>query len=109
MSAEYYKRLERGNATGVSEAVIDGISRALQLDEAEHAHLYDLIRTANAGAHPQRRRQPPGSAVDRRHAADHRRDVDRAGLHPERPTRRRRDQPARSGAVLRDVMTPGRR
>jgi transcriptional regulator with XRE-family HTH domain len=57
MSAEYYKRLERGSATGVSEAVIDGISRALQLDEAEHAHLYDLIRTANAGARPQRRRQ----------------------------------------------------
>ncbi|SBS71657.1 helix-turn-helix transcriptional regulator [uncultured Microbacterium sp.] len=58
MSAEYYKRLERGNATGVSDAVVDGVSRALQLDEAEHAHLYDLIRTANAGAHPQRRRQP---------------------------------------------------
>jgi transcriptional regulator with XRE-family HTH domain len=56
MSAEYYKRLERGNATGVSEAVIDGVSRALQLDEAEHSHLYDLIRAANAGAHPQRRR-----------------------------------------------------
>jgi len=57
MSPEYYKRLERGNATGVSEAVIDGISRALQLDEAEHAHLYDLVRAANAGVHPQRRRQ----------------------------------------------------
>lgn len=56
MSAEYYKRLERGNVTGVSEAVIDGISRALQLDEAEHAHLNDLIRAANAGVHPQRRR-----------------------------------------------------
>ena len=57
MSAEYYKRLERGNASGVSEAVLDGISRALQLDEAERAHLYELVRTANAGAHPQRRRQ----------------------------------------------------
>lgn len=56
MSAEYYKRLERGNATGVSQAVIDGVSRALQLDEAEHAHLDDLVRAANAGAHPQRRR-----------------------------------------------------
>ena len=56
MSAEYYKRLERGNAGGVSDAVIDGISRALQLNEAEHSHLYDLIRTANAGVHPQRRR-----------------------------------------------------
>jgi hypothetical protein len=56
MSAEYYKRFERGNATGVSEAVIDGVSRALQLDEAEHSHLYDLVRAANLGAHPQRRR-----------------------------------------------------
>lgn len=56
MSAEYYKRLERGNAAGVSEAVIDGISRALQLDEAEHSHFHDLIRAANAGAHPRRRR-----------------------------------------------------
>ena len=55
MSAEYYKRFERGNAAGVSEAVIDGVSRALQLDEAEHAHLYDLVRAANAGAHPQQR------------------------------------------------------
>lgn len=55
MSAEYYKRLERGNASGVSESVIDGISRALQLDDAEHAHLYDLIRAANAGTHPQQR------------------------------------------------------
>ncbi|MEV7693010.1 helix-turn-helix transcriptional regulator [Microbacterium sp. NPDC089189] len=62
MSAEYYKRLERGNATGVSDAVIDGVSRALQLDEVEHAHLYDLIRAANAGAHPQQRRRPARSA-----------------------------------------------
>ena len=59
MSSEYYKRLERGNAAGVSEAVIDGVSRALQLDEAEHAHLYDLVRTANAGAHPQQRARTP--------------------------------------------------
>jgi transcriptional regulator with XRE-family HTH domain len=56
MSAEYYKRLERGNAGGVSEAVIDGVSRALQLDEAEHSHLYHLVRAANAGTLPQARR-----------------------------------------------------
>ena len=55
MSAEYYKRLERGNAAGVSESVIDGVSRALQLDEAEHAHLQDLVRAANTGAHRQQR------------------------------------------------------
>jgi hypothetical protein len=56
MSTEYYTRLERGNATGVSEAVLDGVSRALQLDDAEHSHLHDLVRTANAGANPSRRR-----------------------------------------------------
>ena len=54
MSAEYYKRLERGNAKGVSDAVIDGVSRALQLDAAEHAHLCDLVRAANAGTPPAR-------------------------------------------------------
>jgi len=56
MSSEYYKRLERGNAKGASEAVIDGVSRALQLDEAEHSHLLELIRAANTGVHPARRR-----------------------------------------------------
>src|SRR3954471_6817288 len=58
MSTEYYVRLERGNATGVSEAVINGISRALQLDEAEHLHLYDMVRAANQGANPRHRRGP---------------------------------------------------
>jgi transcriptional regulator with XRE-family HTH domain len=58
MSVEYYVRLERGNAVGVSEAVLEGISRALRLDDAEHAHLVDLVRAANAGARPQQRRRP---------------------------------------------------
>jgi transcriptional regulator with XRE-family HTH domain len=48
ISVEYYTRLERGNATGVSESVLDGISRALQLDDSEHAHLHDLVRGATA-------------------------------------------------------------
>ena len=56
MSVEYYVRFERGNAKGVSEAVLEGISRALQLDDAERTHLYDLVRAANEGAHSQRRR-----------------------------------------------------
>jgi transcriptional regulator with XRE-family HTH domain len=58
MSTEYYVRLERGNAKGVSEAVLEGISRALQLSEAERTHFYNLVRAANAGARPQRRRPP---------------------------------------------------
>jgi transcriptional regulator with XRE-family HTH domain len=58
ISSEYYTRLERGNATGVSDSVIDGIAHALQLDEAERAHLLDLIRTA-ATTRPPRRRPAP--------------------------------------------------
>ena len=59
MSTEYYIRLERGNAKGVSESVLEGISQALKLDDAERAHLYDLVRAANEGAKPQRRRSAP--------------------------------------------------
>ncbi|MEV0894012.1 helix-turn-helix transcriptional regulator [Promicromonospora sp. NPDC050262] len=59
MSVEYYVRLERGNAAGVSEAVLEGISRALQLDDAERSHLYDLVRAANEGTHRQQRRARP--------------------------------------------------
>jgi transcriptional regulator with XRE-family HTH domain len=33
ISVEYYTRLERGNATGMSESVLDGVGRALQLNE----------------------------------------------------------------------------
>jgi transcriptional regulator with XRE-family HTH domain len=56
MSVEYYTRFERGNASGVSELVLEGIARALQLDDAERTHLYDLVRAANDGARPMRRR-----------------------------------------------------
>ena len=46
VSIEYYARLERGNLRGVSDSVLDSLARALQLDEAERAHLYDLARAA---------------------------------------------------------------
>ena len=52
ISSQYYTRLERGNATGVSESVIDGIARALQLDEAEQTHLMDLIHAAGTTRAP---------------------------------------------------------
>ena len=54
ISVEYYTRLERGSATGASSDVLEGIARALQLDEAERAHLLDLVRTATS--RPARRR-----------------------------------------------------
>jgi transcriptional regulator with XRE-family HTH domain len=55
VSVEYYKRLERGNASGASEAVLEALASALQLDDAERAHLFDLARAANPIA-PKRRR-----------------------------------------------------
>ena len=55
ISVEYYTRLERGNIRGASDEVLDGLARALQLDEVERAHLADLVRAANA-ARPARRR-----------------------------------------------------
>jgi transcriptional regulator with XRE-family HTH domain len=50
MSVDYYVRLERGNARGVSEAVLESLARALQLDEAERAHLFDLAHAVNASS-----------------------------------------------------------
>jgi len=55
ISSEYYTRLERGNATGVSPSVIDAIAHALQLDDAERTHLLDLLRTAGTTRRPRRR------------------------------------------------------
>jgi transcriptional regulator with XRE-family HTH domain len=56
VSVDYYTRLERGNAAGVSESVLEAIARALQLDEAERAHLFDLARAAQPGPGGRRRR-----------------------------------------------------
>ena len=55
ISIEYYTRLERGDARGVSDEVLDALGRALQLDDVERAHLVDLIRTANAARATRRR------------------------------------------------------
>jgi transcriptional regulator with XRE-family HTH domain len=59
ISVEYYVRLERGNATGISDSVLDGISRALQLDQAEHDHLRHLMHAASQAASIPRRRLAP--------------------------------------------------
>ncbi|MCW2993508.1 MAG: transcriptional regulator [Conexibacter sp.] len=55
VSVEYYRRLERGNVSGASESVLEALAAALQLDDAERAHLFDLARAANPIA-PKRRR-----------------------------------------------------
>lgn len=48
VSVDYYVRLERGTLAGVSESVLEAVSRALQLDDIERMHLFDLARVANA-------------------------------------------------------------
>src|SRR5881397_2377646 len=55
VSTDYYTRLERGNATGVSDSVLEALARALQLDEAERAHLFDLARAAHSTTRTRRR------------------------------------------------------
>ena len=60
ISAEYYVRLERGVARGVSDDVLAGLARALQLDDAESAHLFDLARSTTdtrTGRSPRRATQ----------------------------------------------------
>jgi transcriptional regulator with XRE-family HTH domain len=55
VSVEYYKRLERGNATGASDQVLDALADALRLDDAERTHLFDLARAVSPIT-PRRRR-----------------------------------------------------
>ncbi len=63
VSIDYYVRMERGNLAGASDAVLDGIASALQLDEAERAHLFDLARAAQP-APPRHRRAKTSGVTD---------------------------------------------
>ncbi|MFK0173566.1 helix-turn-helix transcriptional regulator [Streptomyces sp. NPDC090306] len=62
VSIDYYVRLERGHIAGASEEVLDAVANALQLDDAERAHLYDLARAA--AKRPHRTRRPRGPLPD---------------------------------------------
>ena len=57
VSADYYRRLERGQVSGASELVLEALARALQLDDAERKHLFDLARAASPVA-PGARNRP---------------------------------------------------
>jgi transcriptional regulator with XRE-family HTH domain len=61
VSVDYYNRMERGNLAGASDSVLDALARALRLDEAERAHLYDLARASVPSA--RRRRRSPRQNV----------------------------------------------
>ncbi len=61
VSTDWYVRLEKGHISGVSDDVLDAVARALQLDDAERLHLFNLARAAR----PTRiaRRRAPAAAV----------------------------------------------
>lgn len=61
VSVDYYTRLEKGNLAGASDGVLDAVASALQLDDVERAHLFDLARTGNVAPvrPPQRRSSRP--------------------------------------------------
>ena len=59
ISIAYYTKLERGDASGASDSVLEALARALQLDDAERAHLFDLVRAQQPGSRPRRRRSSP--------------------------------------------------
>ena len=47
VSVEYYAKLERGAIAGASSSVLEAIARALQLDDTERTHLFNLARAAD--------------------------------------------------------------
>jgi len=58
VSTDYYARLERGKVAGASREVLEAIARALQLDQDERDHLFDLVtitQTRTRAGSPQRR------------------------------------------------------
>lgn len=55
VSIAYYTKLERGDAAGVSDTVLEAVARALQLTEPERAHLFDLARATQPSTRPRNR------------------------------------------------------
>lgn len=53
ISINYYTRLEQGQSSNASDAIIEALARALQLDDDERAHLFALARPV-----PAKRRRP---------------------------------------------------
>lgn len=56
VSVEYYTKLERGHISGASPEVLDALAKALVLDDAERAHLFDLAQAASPVGRPPKRR-----------------------------------------------------
>lgn len=69
VSVTYLTRLEQGQSQNASDAVVDSLARALQLDTDEHAHLRALARPRSAAARrPRKPEQPHRGASQLLHA-----------------------------------------
>ena len=60
ISPEYYTRLERGAATGISPEIVDSVATALRLDGDERVHLDRLVSALTPAARRKRRATKPG-------------------------------------------------
>ncbi|MGO1949530.1 MAG: helix-turn-helix transcriptional regulator [Mycobacteriaceae bacterium] len=61
ISVDYYAKLERGRIAGASSSVLESLARALELNDAERSHLYDLARAADGAPTSGRSRGRRGS------------------------------------------------
>lgn len=61
VSVDYYNRLERGKISGASDSVLEALSDALQLDEAERTHLFDLARRSATSSSARRKPSRPAT------------------------------------------------
>ncbi|MGW6504102.1 helix-turn-helix domain-containing protein [Nonomuraea angiospora] len=72
VSVDYYTQLERGKIRGASESVLNAVARALQLNDVEREHLFDLARSAPATpAERGRRRAKPSVRPSVQRVLDH--------------------------------------
>lgn len=63
VSPEWYARLEKGHIGGVSDDVLEAVSRALRLDDEERRYLFELARASRpARRRPSHRKDPEVAA-----------------------------------------------
>lgn len=63
ISVNYYTRLEQGQSTNASDAIMESLARALNLDEAERVHLFELARPTPAKRRRTARTEPPSAGA----------------------------------------------
>lgn len=65
ISINYYTRLEQGLSSNASDAIIESLARAMQLDDAERAHLFALARPGSARRRRTSRAEAPSEGARR--------------------------------------------